>query len=177
MTASTKPHKLSPDEQKKLNDHLFDAANQGDTEAVRTLLVAGANVHADGDKALYFAVFNNHTETMKALLASGADAHAGNDNALYWATENDHMETVEVLARHIFAPDSWRGKNRAAIEAQANALYDRMKVDIFLHPIKPEHLRKTGTILFDRAMKCWEQVRPAPPKIKISPLPAQPRPV
>ena len=40
---------------------------------------------------------------------------------------------------------------------------------------QPEHLRKAASILAGCAIDCWHQVRPAPPKIQISPLPAQPR--
>jgi hypothetical protein len=80
-----------------------------------------------------------------------------------------------VLARHIFAPDSWREKSRAEIEAHASALYDKIKAS---STIKPERLRTAGTIFADCAIDCWHQVRPPPPpEFKISPLPAQPRPV
>src|ERR1039457_1743237 len=199
----TKPKKLSPEEQTNLDRCLISAARDGDTETVQTLLTAGAHVHAQNDYALRRAAWNGHTETVKTLLAASADVHAVNDYALRWATENGrtetvktllaaganvharddwalclaefygHMETVRVLARHIFAPDSWRGKRRAAIEAHANSLYDKIKAQ----NIQPERLREAGTILIDSALTCWEQVRPAPPKLTISPLPAQPRPV
>jgi ankyrin repeat protein len=165
--------KLSPDEQVELNDRLIDAAKRGNTEGGCVLLAAGADVHARDDFALCWAAYRGGTETIKALLAAGADVHARSDEALRWAAQEGHAETVQVLATHIFAPDSWRGKSRAEFETQANALYDKIKAE------NPEHerLRKVGTILVDCALRCWEQIRPPPPKFQISPLPAQPRPL
>src|ERR1039457_750171 len=140
---SKKPKQLSPEEQEELDGRLIDAAWTGGTE------------------------------TVEALLAVGADVHARDDYALRWAAYRGRTQTVQILARHIFAPDFWRGKNRAEIEAEAEALYNKIKAD---HP-QPECLHMAGTILADTALTCWEQVRPPPPKLTISPLPAQPRPL
>jgi hypothetical protein len=141
---SKKPKTLSPEKQKKLNCLLMVASWTG-----------------------------KPTDTVKALLAAGADVHADNDWALREAAYYGYTETVRVLVQHIFAPDSWRGKNRTEIESAANALYNKIEAD---NP-QPDHLRRAGSILLDCALCCWEQVRPAPPKIQISPLPAQPRPL
>jgi ankyrin repeat protein len=164
---------MTPDEQEKLDSLLIDAAWDGHTETVRMLLAAGADMHAWNDFALRFAAHNGHTETVKALLAAGANVHAMDDYALCHAAMMGHTETARVLAKHIFAPDSWRGKSRAEIEAGATALYDKIKDD---NP-SPESLREAATILADCAIDCWHQVRPAPPKLQVSPLPAQPRPL
>jgi len=158
-------------------DALCLAAKGGHTETVRTLLSVGADVHATNDSALCSAANRGRTETVKVLLAAGADVHAENEYALCWAAYDGRAETVQVLARHIFAPDSWRGKSRVEIEAAANALYDEIRVYSPSNPITPERLRTAGAILLDCALTCWEQVRPPPPKLQISPLPAQPRPV
>jgi ankyrin repeat protein len=123
------------------------------------------------DWAVRWAAMSGHKETLQALLAAGANVHAGNDFALCVAANNGYTATVGVLAEHIFAPDSCRGESRAEIEAHAEALYAKIKAS---NP-QPEHLRKAGFILLDYALTCWEQVRPAPPEIQISPFPAQPR--
>jgi hypothetical protein len=142
---SKKPKKLSPEKQKKLNC---------------LLMVASWT--------------RKPTDTVKALLAAGADVHADNDWALREAAYYGYTETVRVLVQHIFAPDSWREKSRAEIEAHASALYDKLKAG---NP-PPEHLHQAATILADCAIDCWHQVRPPPPPgFKISPLPAQPRPM
>ena len=194
------------DELNGLDSRLIDAADHGDTKAVKTLLAARADVPAKNEGALCWAAENGHAKTVKILLAAGADVHAQNDWALRSAacwgrTETvkvllaaganvhgkddcalrraayfGHTETLRVLARHIFAADSWRGKSRAEIEAGASGLYDKIKANIPSNPIKPERLRETGHILIDAAIDCWHQVRP-PPKLTISPLPAQPRPL
>lgn len=202
-----KSQNLSPDEQTKLDGRMIDAAEQGRTETVRALLAdgayvradddsaldlaarhghtatvqallaAGAYVHAGDDKALRHAALNNQTETVQTLIAAGANVHAEADYALRWAAYYDWSDTVQILIKHIFAPDSWHGKNRTEIEGQANALYDKIKTNHPQEPIKPEVLRKAGTALFESAMQCWEQIRPPPPKLQISPFPAQPRPL
>jgi hypothetical protein len=164
---------MTPDEQSKLNNRLTNAATNGDTATVQTLLAAGADVHAENDWALCYTSANGHTETVKTLLANGANVHSGDDWALRVVARYGHTEMVLVLAKHIFAPDSWRGKSRAEIEAHANSLYDKIKAQ----NIQPERLLTAGHILIDSSIECWQQVRPALPKIQISPLPARPRPL
>lgn len=149
------------------------ASNCGHTDTVKVLLVAGANVHAVGDYALRGAAKNDHTETVKILLAAGADVHAWDDWALRFAARNGNTETMQVLARHIFVHHAWRGKSREEIEAQAKALYDQIASD---NP-QPECLLPAAKILANCAIDYWQRVRPAPPKLQISPLPAHPRPL
>ena len=167
--------KLSPDEQRKLNDHLIEAVGQDNTQTAQILLASGADIHHWSDQALRRAACAGHRQMVDVLLAAGANVHAEDDWALCWATYKGHMQVVQVLAQHIFAPNVWRGHNRSEVEMLANALYDKIKASDRLIPIKPKDLRKAGTILVDCALQCWEQIRPAPPKIQISPLAAQPR--
>jgi ankyrin repeat protein len=194
---------MTPTEQASLDHRLIDAADRGDTRAVQTLLAAGANVHAQDDRALRWAAHDGHAEIVQTLLAAGADVHVGDDLALRWAAMNGHTdtvklllahgadvhgsddralrravdsghtETIRVLAKHIFAPEVRRGKSRAEIEAHATALYAKIKAE----SPQPDRLRTAGTILADCALDCWFQVRPPPPKLTISPIPAQPRPL
>jgi hypothetical protein len=169
---------LSPDEQWNLDTRMIEASRQGDTETVRTLLANGADVHAASDDALCGAAHNRHAETAQLLLAAGADVHAQADWPWLCATCDDAgTETVRVLVKHIFAPDSWRGKSRAEIERQAEVLYKKAKFVIFPPPTEPEYIRQVRMILTDEALRCWEQIRPAPPKLNISAAPAQPRPL
>jgi ankyrin repeat protein len=156
---------------------LSSAALRGRTETVKVLLAAGADVHENNDYALRYAACNDYVEIVQVLLAADANVHAVDEWALRWAANNGHTETMEVLAKHLFSPNSWRGKGRAEIEAQATALYDEIKANSPSNPITPERLHTAGTILLDCALTCWEQIRPPPPKLQISPLPAQARPL
>jgi len=178
----TTPHELSLKEQEELNNRLQRAAEKGDTKTVLEQLAAGADVHQRNNWALRGAAYDGYTETVKILLAAGTDVHAQDDDVhaqddlgLCWAAVRGHSETVQVLAAHIFAPDSWRGKNLAEIQAQASVLYEEIKATTT--DLQPERLRKAGTILADYALRCWEQVRPAPPRIQIGSLPVQPMPL
>ena len=81
----------------------------GQTDAVRVLLDAGADVNAvasdDGSTALIFAVYGGTTEIVSTLIEAGADvdmADAGTGSgdgrtALSYAEEKDHAEIIDVL--------------------------------------------------------------------------------
>ena len=72
---------------------LCTAAWEGDTETVRALLDAGADVHAWTDAPLWWAAMKSHAYTMRALLEAGADQ----DIALVVAAENGLIELVRDL--------------------------------------------------------------------------------
>jgi hypothetical protein len=77
------------------------ASSNGHTEVVKILLAAGADVHAENDRALRWASESGHTEIVKLLLAANANVHAENDYALQLASNNGHTEVVKVLKDHI----------------------------------------------------------------------------
>jgi ankyrin repeat protein len=89
-----------------LDTTLINAANQGDTDTVRTLLAQGANVNAvssQGETALMFAVYNGHINTAQALLATGANVYAADDGgwtALILARRQGHTDIVRLLQRY-----------------------------------------------------------------------------
>lgn len=194
-----KPRPLSAKKQRKLNESLFHAATYGQTETARMLMEAGANVNAYNNAALELAVFHFHTDTVRLLIAAGAKANAGcwrfalergadivrallaasaedrirNEAALHKASVRGHTEVVRVLAQHIFAPERWRGRSRAEIEAAATALYKKLQVGD--GGVESDRLRETGKILADCAIDCWHDVRPVPP-LRIGPA-ATPKPV
>ena len=82
---------------------LHRAARAGDTETVRTLLDAGADVNARsvvGDTALHRAARAGDAEVVRTLLDAGADVHAQdkNDNtSLHEAVRAGDAEVVQVL--------------------------------------------------------------------------------
>jgi hypothetical protein len=89
------------------------------------------------------------------------------------ATKFNHPTVVKLLAAAIFAPDLWRGKTLVDISAEAEII----SKNITAHRPDPELLRQAELILFDYGMTCWEHIRPDPPKINISEIPAKPKPL
>ena len=74
---------------------LRSQAGDGDTQSVKALLDAGADVHNEVDGALWCAGLGRHTDTMRALLDAGADQ----DIALLEAAANGMVELVKELLR------------------------------------------------------------------------------
>ncbi len=83
---------------------LPDAVQQGNKEAVRTLLKEKADVNAaqgDGMTALHWAAKNDDLETVKALLAAGANpkvtTRLGEITPLFLACANGNAAMIEAL--------------------------------------------------------------------------------
>lgn len=89
-----------------LHTALLNAANQGNANAVRTLLAQGAEINAvssRGETALMLAAYNGHTATVQALLASGATVQAADAQGwtpLILATRQGHADLVRLLQRY-----------------------------------------------------------------------------
>ena len=79
------------------------AAQEGHTETVLALIVAGAGVNWSneaGYTALHIAAQNGHTETVLALIAAGADASlqtVDGETAADLAAEHGHDELAQLL--------------------------------------------------------------------------------
>ena len=80
-------------------------AEQGDTDAVRSLLAQKADVNAaqgDGTTALHWAAFNDDLEMAKMLLAAGANVKAatriGAITPLFMACKNGNAAMIEAAA-------------------------------------------------------------------------------
>ena len=100
------PPQLSGINPEQYNSELYDAANSGDTEKVRLLLEAGADVNwANEAKSqntpLIRAAENGHTECVSLLLnAPGIDVNKANNTGnspLSVAADNGHTECVRLL--------------------------------------------------------------------------------
>jgi ankyrin repeat protein len=82
---------------------LVDAAERGDSAAVRALLKQGADINtarADGLTALHAAVYAERAEVVDALLRAGAKAAAGNRygvTPLYLAAVNGNPDMIRRL--------------------------------------------------------------------------------
>jgi ankyrin repeat protein len=78
-----------------MNSALRRAAMDGDTQSVKALLDAGADVHHSVDGPLWCAALGHHTDTMRALIDAGADK----DIALLEASANGLVDLVKELLR------------------------------------------------------------------------------
>jgi TonB family protein len=87
------------------NLSLVNAVIDGDTEAVRSLIVAGSDVNgttSGGQTLLILAIFFRRTQILRMLLEAGADPHLPDSlglNAVDWAERKGFAEGVEILVR------------------------------------------------------------------------------
>lgn len=89
---------------KKLNEALLKAAEEGHTDVVKTLLAHGADINTtdkDGWAALSRAAYNGHTAVVKLLLAHGAiESHQFGDLFMQLGKMSD-VDIAEELYRLI----------------------------------------------------------------------------
>ncbi len=85
---------------------IHDAAYDGNIEAVKQHLAAGANVNAvnnSRETPLQWAVIDGQKEVVKLLIAEGADVNAKDilgKTPLDWTESQGHKETADLLRKH-----------------------------------------------------------------------------
>jgi hypothetical protein len=151
----------------------------GDIKLVEHLVAEGVNVngkHWDDWRSTpsSCAIRKNHTEILEILIRHGLRLQRGEDGPFLQAAFYAKQDSLKLLSRTVFAPDLWRGKSRAEIEKEAALIYRNIEANIQMAlPGSTEALRFARLELFDAAMTCWEHIRPDPPKITISDVPAK----
>jgi len=86
-----------------VDSELLKAAENGQTDRVKSLLAAGADVNAadnEGVTALIWATYKGHSQTVKALLHAGADADAKGMDGLtaLMNVKSGNGKIVQILA-------------------------------------------------------------------------------
>ncbi len=93
-------------ERLKIEDALIDAALEGNIEAVKQHLAAGADVNAKdefGATPLHNAVWEGHKETAELLIDRGGDVNVLDEDGytpLDWAESQEHKELADLLRKH-----------------------------------------------------------------------------
>ena len=85
---------------KSLDDALLESVKAGDVGRVRDSLSAGADIHAQEDRALRWAAERGYLEMVRLLLDSGADLHADRNRALRKSVANDRLDATMLLVDH-----------------------------------------------------------------------------
>ena len=119
----------------RLDVALFEAASEGDIDAVTTLLDAGANVNAalagDGSP-LIGAARGGHLDVVRLLLDRGAGpdmAVSGDGNALIMAAGRGHLDVVTLLLdRGAGIENVVQGDENALIQASGNGRLEVVKL-------------------------------------------------
>jgi len=89
-----------------IEDALIDAALEGNIEAVKQNLAAGADVNAKdefGGTPLHNAVWDGHKEIAELLIAKGANVNVLDGDGytpLDWAESQEHKELADLLRKH-----------------------------------------------------------------------------
>lgn len=129
---------------------LIHAARRGDVDAVRTLLAAGAGVHAvdeTGATALVHAAYANHLEVAGLLVASGADVNHQDrtrQSAFLIATSDGFHDLLLLCLAHgadVHRTDSYNGTGliRAADRGHVEIIRTLLTTDIAI-----DHVNRLG---------------------------------
>ena len=168
-----------PPSEKTLERRFEVAISSGNIRLVERLIAQGAKVHGTNvdDFPAIWAIENGQAEILKLLIRHGVDPRLADDELFASAVYSNKPDILKFLAATIFAPDLWRGKAFLDIQNEADLVHRHITKGLDPDEDRPseESARAARLVLFDAAMTCWEHVRPDPPKIKISDVPAKGR--
>jgi hypothetical protein len=155
---------------------LLIAIESGDIKLVEQLVAKGTNLEPPPDlfveHPVHCAVRLGHIHIVEILIRHGADLRFDDDALFSEAVCWDRQDILKLLATTVFSPDLWRGNTLLDIQKEADLIY-RNILEITMLDESEQSARFARLTLFDAAMTCWEHVRPDPPKINISDVPAK----
>jgi ankyrin repeat protein len=153
IAENSPPVHLSQYQQAILGPQLFDAAKNGQTKVVETLLKSGANIEyatAGGHTPLYAAIHESKTETVEYLIKMGANI-----------TDNAHRFTPFFIASTLGI-----NRNAALVQKQVHKIvkagYDKV-LAVFHKQPEPEGLKKTDYV-FARYNEPIDRIKEELPK-------------
>jgi hypothetical protein len=160
------------------------AIESGDVELVERLIAKGAKLHGEcwNEPPASCAIRSGHTHIVALLNRHGLDPRHCDDGLFWDAAYWNRPAIMKLLATTVFAPDLWRGKALLDIQQEAHRIYTNVEngIEKYLSDApqtKEEASRLARVEIVDAAMACWEHIRPDPPKITISDIPARGRAV
>jgi hypothetical protein len=169
-----------PPSEKTLERRFEVAISSGNIRLVERLIAQGAKVHGTNvdDFPAIWAIENGQAEILKLLIRHGVDPRSGDGVLFLTGVFHDQQAILKLLLSLVFSPDLWRGKSLSDIQNEASLIYRQIENYVSYDELHVEReARDFRLLLFDAAMTCGERVRPDPPKIKISDVPAKPRPL
>jgi len=115
-----------------LEERLIEMANQGNTEAVHTLVSKGIDINYRdkyGNTALMYAAMANHLDTLNLLLMAAADPWLKNNfglNALMLAVDKGHVSSTKRLLQLGADPEERTNDGRTLIDIAKNRKSDEL---------------------------------------------------
>lgn len=114
--------------QKELNKQLVSASQEDNTDRIKELFKAGANLNAYdkyGITALMYAAESNYIKTVRTLISLGADVNFRNSKntqtALMQAAWDNHIKITKLLLDHDADPNTRDKYGRTALIYACNA--------------------------------------------------------
>lgn len=89
-------------EMKKINDNteiLIKKAIAGELEVVKYLIILGADIHENNERALRWCASNGRLKMVEFLVQCGANIHANDEEALRLSAANGNMKMIKFLIK------------------------------------------------------------------------------
>ena len=184
MAKSRRQDKYTP---KQLLDQLLKSIEHGEINNAERLIEQGVHLNADYwyEFPAAYAIHFNQPQILALLIRHGTNPRYSDDALFCEATYWKQWDAFKILLTAVFSPDLWRGKTLLDIQKEAHLIYMNIQnetpkyyANVIDYPeMLDEPLHLAQVELVDVAMTCWEHVRPDPPKIDISTIPAKGKPV